>query len=270
MDAVHVPYFGAIAVLFFFSLRLDDTLRLRRILMAAVAAIAWAGAVEVIQPYTGRSESTIDFRNGAIGILLASLALWTPRRRPIIAVAAIGACVYAAWPAWGELHGILWRHVHFPVLGEFESDAELHLWVAPETPEGQLANTQIERTTEFASSGAHSLRVTGTGTGYPGVRFLAGDQDWRRYTMLGFDLYNPGAPFELGLRIDDADSTSRGDRYSASLPLTNGWNRIELPLATIAKAPANRSLRLEAVRRVVFFMDGKEARTFYLDHVRLE
>ncbi len=270
MDSVHVPFFAGITVLFYFSMRPEFTSRTRRILFAAIAAISWAGAVELIQPYTGRSESIIDFRNGTAGVAFAALGLAFPRGIPVIAAGVLAVYVATLQPAWLELRGIHWRTSHFPLLGDFESDDEMKVWIAPDADDNKPCNTRLNRVELHASSGTHSLEVTAVGLGYPGVRYLAERQDWRAYSAFAFDVFNPGEPFDLSLRIDDSNSTNRSDRYSAAIPLNAGWNHIRIPIAQIAGAPSARLLRLGSIERVVFFMDGNNPRTFYLDRVRLE
>ena len=119
---------------------------------------------------------------------------------------------------------------------------------------------------------ACSVRLRTTPTLWSSIRFLAADQDWRGYEALAFDIFNPAAPFDLALRIDDADSIANDrDRYHAAIPLASGWTHASIPLEKIAAGPVGRKLRLDAIRRVIFFLDTQpEPRTFYLDHVRLE
>ncbi|HEY2341717.1 MAG TPA: hypothetical protein VGH90_01750, partial [Chthoniobacteraceae bacterium] len=157
MDAVHLPYFAGIAVLFFSSLRAEGMGRISRVLIAGLAAVIWAGTVEILQPYTGRTEDIIDFRNGAIGIVLAAVVLLRPRLLlPAVAV-GIGASLWIVQPAWRELRAIWWRRSHFPLLGDFESDDELRIWQIPDT---EPANTRLSRSTEVATRGKCSLKVT--------------------------------------------------------------------------------------------------------------
>ncbi len=271
MDAVHLPYFAGITILVYLALRVECLCLPRRVFVAGTATLAWAAAVEFLQPLTGRTKDIVDFRNGALGIALAICFLLWPRRWVFIVLIGAGASAFISQPAWLEARGMWWRASHFPELGDFESDAELRLWITPEPAETGSSNTWLQRSSLFVSHGQYSLQVTTNGPGYPGVRFLAAGQDWRPYQTLACDVYNPASPFHLALRIDDAQSIGQSDRYTASLPIAPGWNQIRIPMQEIAKTPSGL-LHLGAIRRVLLFLDspGGGKRTFYLDHVRLE
>ena len=284
MDAIHLPYFAAITVLFFLSIRGDRLSAMRRAFLAGTAAVAWAGAVELLQPLTGRSKDIHDFGNGSLGaglavLLLAGRAFVRPLEswsRAVLAAgwgaAAVGALLFTLQPAWREGRGICWRMRNFPLLGDFETEDEMRLWIAPDADQVTASNTALDRSMDFASRGKYSLRVRITGPGWAGVRFLAADQDWRGYAVFACEIYNLGEPFSVGLRIDDSGSTDRANRYTGSLPLGRGWNQIRLPLAQIASSPPARPLEMKAIRRVIFFVDGTKERgqAFYLDDARLE
>jgi hypothetical protein len=247
MDAVHLPYFAGIAVLFFCALRANRFRQVTRALAAGFTAVAWAGAVEILQPYTGRTEDIIDFRNGSLGVALAVVVLLRPRLLLPAVAAGLGLSLWIAQPAWREFRSLWWRASHFPLLGDFESDDELRLWQIPDV-KPDPPNTRLSRSTAFASRGRFSLQIATVGPGFPGVRFLAEDQDWRPYAALACDIYNPGKPFNLGLRIDDSLSTDKSNRFNGSILLQSGWNSVRLPLAKIAVTQA-RALLYRGNRR---------------------
>lgn len=272
MDAVHVPYFAAITVLITFCIRHCSWRN--RVLAASLCVLVWAGAVELIQPLTGRTRDIIDFRNGAIGVSIAAAALLSRRGRPILVLAGTIALGYALAPTWREYKAERERTLGFPMLGDFEKAFELKLWITPDSGEPPPHFTQIARSAAYASHGRYSLEVTITGggrgaNGLPGVRFLADGQNWSAYRMLAFDVFNPGSPFELGLRLDDANSTDRTNRYNGSVQVVAGWNHFSLSLARIAGEP-EKGLDLRKIRRLLFYTDGESDRKFYLDNVRLE
>lgn len=275
MDAVHVPFFAAFTGFLFAVNPTRSPSEQRRIVMAAVLAAAFAGAVEVIQPLTGRNESFIDFRNGLLGILCATAWLEARRRHSRAAllgvvIFALVVCAFALRDAAAEGSGIAWRQAHFPLLGDFENDAELRLWIA--SGDDRIGRSaRLQRTSDHATRGSHSLQISTTTASWPGVRFLAADQDWSDRAALAFDVFNPGEPFTLSIRIDDARSKNHDDRYNSALTVASGWNHFRLPLSGVATAPHARRLDLHAIRRVLFFLeDASTPRRFDLDNVRLE
>jgi VanZ family protein len=272
MDAAHLPGFFALTM---FTHRFWPWASppCARRLRAASAVALFSIAVEIIQPLTGRSSSLTDLINGIAGTLLAFILLASTdsARRTSIRIALIplsAACLVAAFlPAWRESAGMRWRAANFPLLADFEADAELRLW--PEIGEGTTAT----RSAAHASHGQFSLRVSTTPSAtWPGVRLIAGGRDWSAYGTLAFDVWNDGPAFVLTMRVDDDfPHQQREDRFYRDLPLANGWNRFRLPLSEIESSPRARKLNLRAIRTVAFFIDTpKAAHTFHIDHVRLE
>lgn len=270
MDAVHVPFFAAVAI---FLHHLDPAgllARPRRAIAAGIAATALAAATEIIQPYTGRGGSLIDFINGVLGIALAVSVCggWgrgSGALRPLLIGGAALACTLIALrPAWREFRGIVWRARHFPLLGDFESADELRIWRASQI-DSDLPGAAVARSTAWATRGTYSMLVDIRPGAWPGVRLLTGEQDWRGYTALALDIENPGDAFTLALRLDDAASRDHATRYHRALPITPGLNRIRIPLAEA------RPLDLARIRRLLLFVDHPAApRQFRIDHVRLE
>ncbi len=272
MDALHVPGFFALTI-FAYRFWPWDVQACGRRLRAAFATGLLCVAVEIIQPLTGRSASLEDLLNGFAGILLAFtlVAAADSMRRiatGIILFPLAAVCAFAAFlPAWRESAGMRWRAANFPLLADFETDAELLLW--PQSGEG----TTLARVREHASRGQFSLRITtAAGAVWPGVRLLAGGRDWSAYQSLALEIWNAGPAFALTLRVDD-DFPHKlpDDRFYRDLQLAPGWNRIRIPLSEIAASPSARRLNLRAIRAAALFIDAPQAaHTFHIDHVRLE
>lgn len=269
MDGGHVPYLGAIAALFFYAQRSGRLVT--RATRAVAAIFLWAGLVELIQPAFGRTASWSDFGNGLLGATLAACILvcghrhWWKRMLLFCLLSAV-AMFWRFFPALEEWDAIRLRQRQFPMLGDFESGAELRFWVAPES-----GNTRLQRVPMHAISGKNSLSVSVIGPGWPGVRYLAEDQDWSAFSTLIFDVYNPGEPFHLAVRIDDVESTSLRDRFDGSYRIASGANHIRIPLAKASSQPAGRPLNLGTIRRVVFFTENlPPGQSYFLDAVRLE
>ncbi|MEK0449328.1 MAG: hypothetical protein RL088_1596 [Verrucomicrobiota bacterium] len=272
LDAGHLPGFFALT-LFAHRFWPCDTPPCARRLRAASALTMFSVAVEIIQPLTGRSASTTDLINGIAGILLAFILLASAdsKRRTAIRLMLIplGAiCLASAFlPAWHESAGMRWRMANFPLLADFETDAELRLW--PASGDG----TSADRSPAHPSHGQFSLQVkTAPSAIWPGVRLNAGGRDWSAYSTLAFDIWNDGPEFVITARVDDDfPHKEREDRFYRDLQLAAGWNRIRIPLSEIEPSPRARRLDLRAIRTVAFFIDApKAAHTIHIDHVRLE
>ena len=270
MDAVHVPFFAAVAIFLHHLNPAGLATRPRRAFAAGIAAAAMAAATEIIQPHTGRGGSFIDFINGVLGIALAVAVCggWgrgSGRLRALlIGGAALLFALIALRPAWREFRGIVWRARHFPLLGDFESADEFRIWRVSEI-EGDLPGAAGARSSAWATRGAYSMAVDIGPGSWPGVRLLAGGQDWRGYAVLALDVENPGDTFTLAVRIDDTTSRDHATRYNAALAITPGLSRIRIPLAE------TRPLDLAHISRLVLFLDHPAApRQFRIDHVRLE
>ena len=275
-DVGHIPLLGWLAAVLLYALPERVQPCARRHALAFALATGFAAAVEILQPYFGRSKSLGDLINGAIGAALAltGIAAWqrTGNRlwRGGHAVALAVALGVALWPAYEEWRGIRWRQTHFPSLGNFEDAAELKLWRSQGGSRGHPTNASITRAR--ASQGEQSLRIVG-GTGdWAGVNYSAGDKDWTPFRALALDVFNPREPFTLFVRVDDNGECAKlADRFEHGFTLLQGWNHIRVSAAEIERGPKERRLNLKAVRRVaVFTGDGEPERFWFLDNVHLE
>jgi hypothetical protein len=154
---------------------------------------------------------------------------------------------------------------------DFESDAALDLF-------DWSCRTLYRLTPEHATSGTSSLEISfhpapdANAENYPGLAFSRFDPDWRGCRSLAFDAFNPeSVPLQLGLRIDDREAPGHADRVNRSLLLAPGANRVALPLAGLLTTGTGRALDRRHVRRVLLFLSSpRQARTLYLDNLRLE
>lgn len=237
-----------------------------------LAAAATAALLELIQPMFGRTESAMDLIFGLFGVSVALVGHRAWRNgggglRLAHALLALALGLVVSQPIWQEWRVMHLRAVRFPVLGDFEDETELRLW-RDRSPAKKWPTT-LKLSSEHVSSGRRALAVrTGSGS-WPGVTFFAGGMDWRGYSRLGWDIYNPGEPFRLTIRIDDEVDTSFEGSFHRALAVATGWNRYEIPLEQIRSGPRVRDLDLGRIRRVYFYAEGEQPRRFFLDHVRL-
>ena len=275
-DVSHIPLLGWLAAVLFYALPERVQPAVRRYALAFALAAGFAAAVEILQPYFGRTKSLDDFINGSIGAALAliGIAAWQRTGRWLLraghAVSLAVVMVVALWPAYEEWRGLRWRQKHFPSLGDFENEEELKLWRPQGGSVGHPTNASFTRA--HASQGEQSLRVVGGAGDWAGVNYSAGDKDWTPFRALALDVFNPREAFTLFVRVDDnGNCTKLADRFERGIELTSGWNRLRVPTAEIERGPKERRLNLKSIRRVaVFTGDGEPQRFWFLDNVHLE
>ncbi len=267
LDLAHVPVFALVTWLLYATNPAGLLPRRAALTFAVITALVAAAGIELLQSCTGRSASLNDLANGAFGIAAAALVL---THRPVFAALILFAALLNTLPPLvAQTRARLWRAQHFPMLGDFESDAELPLWLTDEH-DLLLSGAPRERVPLHATRGRFALRVPGRQVNWPGVRLLCADQDWSRYSTLAFDLYSEDGGFTLAVRIDDAGSSGHHDRFNTALTVQPGANSFRLPFTEITRTPT-RALDLRKIRRLVFFeLHAAQPHTFYLDNVRLE
>ncbi len=104
-DVTHIPLLAWLATVLCYALPERGQPTPRRYALAFALAVLFAVAVEILQPYFGRTRSLADVINGSLGAALAltSLAAW--RRtgkwfwRGGHALALAGKMMVALWPA---------------------------------------------------------------------------------------------------------------------------------------------------------------------------
>ncbi len=269
-NVLHFPLMAAFTLLIFFALATST--RPGRYGSAAWAGCGTALVTEVLQPWVGRTASTMDFVLGALGVAVAlgGLYAWRDGGLPLRLLhgfVTLGLFVPLFHPTWLELRATAWRSNRFPVLGDFEEEIELRLW--QDRNSSDEPTTTLKLVNEHASTGSRSLAVHTEEGAWPGVVFYAGGADWRDYERLMWDVYNPSGPFNLSLRVDDERLARFELSFHSKFTAEPGWNHFTIPLERIRRGSRIRELDLSHVRRVYFYAEGDRSRLFFLDHVRL-
>lgn len=267
-NAVHVPLMAAFSLLLW--LRWGSAPRSYG--WIALAGAVTAAAMELLQPWFGRTASVVDFFFGLLGVSAALCGIWAwregGRRARVLHAAFTLLLLYPMGrPVWLETRAALWRRNHFPVLGEFESAIEMRLW--RDRSPGRKWPTTLSLSGEHVSGGRRSLAVHAGGGAWPGVIYLAGGTDWSAYHELKWDMYNPGEPFRFTVRVDDEIDPRFASSFHRSFTADTGWNHFSLPLLTVRRGPRSRELDLTRVRHLYVYADGERSRLFFLDDVRL-
>ena len=243
---------------------------------AALVSAVVAVGIEIIQPVFSRTTNWLDAASSLLGTASGVLGafVWQQGRkirwRVTHLVTTLLLCTWVFWPVLEQVHALRWRAVHFPILGDFEDEIEAELWGPATNANGAL--TRLTSSSGWATRGKQSLRIeTRTGT-WAGISFRAGGRDWDDFKRLAFDVLNPGAPFQLNIRIDDTlETPPYAERFNSRVAVSEGYNSIVFDLADIRRGPRDRELNTKHVTRVVLFTGrDKSGRVFFLDHVRLE
>ena len=229
--------------------------------------------IEAIQPWYGRTLSLRDVYTSYLGII-TFICLRFARNQPlntkisIVSYVLILICV-VSYPTISAWHGVLWRYQQAPNLANFEKQSEMHVWRSNET--GHNAS-HIERSNDVAYEGEYSLKFEAGTTQWSGVVYNIEHQDWQPYENLIFHVYNPSETFKLLFRIDDdGNSTIFNNRYNNNFTIPPGWKKITIPLHEVANGPTQRTMNMDAIQRMQFFITRKtQTRVFYLDKIYLE
>jgi VanZ family protein len=271
-DMAHLPAFGLLAL---WVLIRFDALGLRYLTaLAFLVAVGMAVAVELVQPFVGRSGNPADALAGIAGVVIAVSGwhIWIRKHsrhlRTLHALLGLSLAGAVLWPSLLQIGAFWWQARSFPVLGDFESHLEHRIW----QPYPRSADP-LNDCPGGATHASRSLAVRTVPGMWSGIRYQANDTDWTGYERLVFDIYLPVNGPRLALRIDDdGDTTEFKSRFNQRLDLVSGWNHIAIPLVGVVAGPVDRSLNLTAVRQVLIFAGPSEDREgrFCLDHVRLE
>jgi hypothetical protein len=151
------------------------------------------------------------------------------------------------------------------ILFDFEKNAELD----------QLrwkCFTLFSLSNEHVTHGNRSLRMELYPSDYPGLDPVLDVNDWRKYTAICIDIYNPEKEkTTIFIRIDDQkDSPGYAERYNQRFILKPGLNHIHIPLKNQVISDAHRALNLKKIYRLSIFMTHPQKKyVLYVDNIRL-
>lgn len=272
MNAAHAPLFGLVTLLVR-RLHARRESGHRRIVPAIVVASTLAAAIELVQPYVGRSASLMDWIYGTLGAAAAGAGIvawrWSTRRAYRVTHVLLCTVIagFVLGPVVSARRAIHLREQSFPTIADFERGVEIKLWSAHGGRPG--ARTAIRRARANASSGDWSLHVEPRPGGWPGVAVQLGRSVWREYRSLEMDVFNPNEAFDLTVRVDDRRTRRDRSRFQRSLTVLPGRNRLAIPVADILEG-GERPLDPEAIVRIVLYVSPDEPLgDWYLDLVRL-
>ena len=267
-DLLHFPLFLAVAILVLRS-RTESVLTRGSAVRAAGGLILTAAAVEVIQPFLGRTGQWTDAVLGGCGVL-AGLAMdgafragWTARGMVCVGVAFVCGLVAVAAPCGVVLDRSRARR-DFPRLASFESALELGRW--------KVAGCRVQRVSSFAAHGKYALKICASETDeYPGLFLTDLSGSWTGMARLCVQVYVPSTnALVLWMRADDKAHPPYQDRYQQAFELSPGSNRICVSLADF-RTPRRRTLDLTRLKTWGLFLEeAASGGLFYVDDVVLE
>ncbi len=270
----HVVLFFCLAhsAIPFLLTRVSGHSRLVSIVMAASLLLALA--IEAIQAQVGRSFSLDDIILDLGGSIIALCMLYMKPGMAIPALVrrslsglSILLLIYGLAPVMLAVVDEYHMRRQFPRLAGFESVLEFGRWSGPVSPARLISE-----------NGSQRVMQLNFGT----QRYSTVSLDWFEGNWLGFETlvisaYLPGSEqLALTLKINDEthyreDGGAYEDRYNGVLQLKPGWNHLELALADIENAPANRQMDMAQVTQFnIFSTSLPRVRQLYLGSIGLK
>ncbi len=273
-DALHVPIFAAASAGIYLLLLHKGFSKSASTLVAALLGGSTAAGIELIQPFFGRSESLIDLENGLLGSMIgvsavALMGAGSRMLRGIFYAASVCGCVAALLPAFGEWQVLQHQNRQLPLLGDFEDPRELRLWSGvSERPPFE----RVRRSTKHVKRGSYSLKAELATKKSSGIELRLNDMSWEGFDEVVVEVFNPGAPTRLEMRVDDfKDCSDFRSRFNRSAELPSGWSTIRTRISDIRTGPTDRELHIERLYRLLLFVLAREeAASLYFDDIRLE
>ena len=269
LDLGHVAFFALLSYITLSHFRLAKTYQ--QLLFAVLLSFILGGAIELIQALLNRYAEWLDVRKDVVGGLSGFLfyqwrnATLKHKRQWL----AFFCCVPIALESQAlalSLYDQYKIHQQAPVLADFENPYEIHRW---ET------SRPYSISTEHAVQGEHSLKLLLSGEHSSGVTYAEFYRDWSNYSEFQVSLYNPEKdPLAITIKITDVEHDQGeqpySDRFNYHIALKQGWNKITIPLSSIANAPENRVLDLSAISRLQIFTGQlQQPRLLYIDAIQL-
>ena len=264
MNAMHFP---AGFILFIISYLLLPNYKHKVHILLVLSSLIF-GAIELIQPYVGRTASWNDLITSVLGVLLAWL--WVLGKNNslkltnvIIVPLVVGGMLWLFQPGVEATWRAYKIHQLFPVLANFESnDHDIIV---------QLSRNEISRHLYDGSnpSGGHYLRFTNQDQRWTGFELRIIKQNWTNYSALCFDAMGALPLTKLYIRFDDQLSSNSQTSNTQSIDINTQWNGYCVNIQHI-KTPNKRIVDLAHMKKLVFFLDGNRApKHFSLDNIRV-
>jgi hypothetical protein len=150
-------------------------------------------------------------------------------------------------------------------INDFETQSDIANWKGP-----------VVRSNEFHSHGNFSLKIATDERESAWLETLEVPEDWSKYELLKFDIYNPSSRLYYGtISIFDKSGTDeeaefKGQSYfgEGKLFLNTGWNHFDFFIQHAMVEEGNRPLALDKIRKLRFSF-GHTDNPIYIDNIRM-
>lgn len=261
-DLCHILFFFCVVAAVQWRYRLTGT---RGWFMVAAVAFLIGGSIELIQGMTGRNASWGDVARNMTGVWLGlawgvkqAARLQWHRVFSVVAMAVLFIPFITL--AVDRVQSLR----EFPVLANFERPVGVAYW------SGDVSIDSAPQRSDNA------LKVELSTARYSGFSFEHFPADWRSYSHLHFELFNPGEQsLTMVLRLHDAwhhqSGLAYGDRYNVRFQAEPGWNQYRFSMDDIRQAPTKREMDINRMQTLgIFTMNLPQPITLYFDNFRLE
>ncbi|QEG42371.1 VanZ family protein [Roseimaritima ulvae] len=272
-DLFHFPAFAAICWL---ALRIGRRLgadRPSQRTAIAVTMLFVSAILEGLQTVSGRSATWHDLVANTLGVLAGWMlfeAASRPRRlvRLALCTAALSLWLFVCYGPAIVLYDLWKERREFPLIGSFESEAELTRWFR--------RNTNASLGKQLVTDGQSCLNLLVQPGEYPAFSHSHLPRDWSRFSALQFDwgvpADSPAADVQLMVRVADRyHEDTYEDTFTRVYRLSRGeTQRVQVSLQDIQQGPQSGPLDLRAVRILDFqFLDIDHPVVVHLDNIRL-
>ncbi len=264
MDALHFP---AGFVLFIIIYLTQPNRKYTAHILLIMASLMFA-AVELLQPYVGRTASWGDFGISLLGVLMAWL--WAIGKQQskkltsfIIIPIVIGGALWllkpgvtAAWRAY-QIHQL------FPIIANFETPAHrliIPLWRSNVNEIAYNKNSPDE---------GHYLFYSKRGNRWSGLGLKIIQQNWSHHTELCFDAKGQLPNTQLYIRFDDQSSSNSQTSSTQKIAINPNWGNYCINIQQLM-TDEKRTIEISSMKKLIFFIDGKlPSKSFSIDNVRV-
>ena len=265
MDALHFP---AGFVLFIITYLTLPNRKYTAHILLVIASMMFA-AVELLQPYVGRTASWADFGISILGVFMAWL--WAIGKQRSIKLTSlliipivIGGALWllkpgaiAAWRAY-QIHQL------FPLIANFESSAHrliIPLW---------RSNVNHKAYDQNNPEDGHYLSYSKRGNRWSGLGLKVIHQNWEDYTELCVDAKGQLPNTQLHVRFDDQMSSNSQTSSTQKIAINPNWTNYCINIQQLT-TDRKRTIDISNMKKLIFFIDGKlPSKGFSLDNVRVK
>lgn len=273
-DAGHFPLFFVFSfgLSLFFKLSRPNLWRDKRrrtLLGVLLFCVAFAGAIEVVQPLFDRSEEFDDFIVGSLGAFFGVYGAAVFLRETAFRQKFFFCC-YTLLLSFFLLRNLpfayeadVFERTQFPLLGSFEDEHELAFW----EPVPEFRGDCISVRDQHPTHGKKTLRIVPRPEGPMGIRYHIGTQDWSGFQMIVLDVFLEGEPTTVYSVLESKQGWPQTRLQSeVNIRLESGENHLQIPLHQFSNA------HLQAISKfsLLLGIENESSRAIYIDAVKLQ